>query len=106
MRMASLFVLLLALSAYPQEKEKDKDRDRDKSQGQDQKVPKEPVKDWMYRRTDTRFDPKTRTEIDELTVILRGKEAIPIDAKKKIFDLRGVKANYFTTPDKDKLSKE
>jgi len=102
MRMASLLVLLLALTAHSQEK----DRDKDKGQAQDQKVPKQPVKDWLYRRTDTRFDAKTRTEIDEVTVILRGKEAIPIDEKKKIFDLRGVKANYFTMPEKDKLSKE
>jgi len=113
MRMAPLFVLLLALSAWPQEKEKDKDKDRDRDKGptQDQKVPKEPVKDWTYRRTDTRWDPKTKQVIDELTVIIHGKEAIPVlidpvDKNKKIFDLKGVKANYFTTPDKDKLSKE
>jgi lipopolysaccharide export system protein LptA len=108
MRMTSLFVLLLALSAHPQEKSKDKDKDK---VVQDQTVPKGPVKDWTWRRTDTRFDPKTKKDVEELTVIIRGKEAIPVlvdpvDRTKKIFDLRGVKANYFTTPDKDEISKE
>lgn len=95
-----LLVLLLALpaSAALQDKEKDKI--------QEQKVPKEPVKDWKYRRTDTRYDLKTRTMVEEVTAFLEGKEAIPVDPKKLIFDLRGVKANYFTTPEKDRMSKE
>lgn len=100
MKSAPLVVLLLALGAAEALQEKDK------SAAQDQRVPKDPVKDWKYRRTDSRFDPRTKTEVQELTVILQGKEAIPLDVQKKIFDLRGVKANYFTTPQKDKLSKE
>ena len=100
MKSAALLVLLLVMGAAEALQEKDK------SSAQDQRVPKDPVKDWKYRRTDSRYDPKTKTEIQELTVILQGKEAIPLDVQKKIFDLRGVKANYFTTPQKDKFSKE
>jgi lipopolysaccharide export system protein LptA len=92
-----LGLALTAVNVNPQDKEKDKNQSQ---------VPKEPVKDWVYRRTDPRFDSKTGVEVEELTVILRGKEAIPIDVKKKIFDLHGVKANYFTTPEKDRHSKQ
>src|SRR6185503_5856459 len=102
MRTLPLLVLLLALPAADARQDKEKD----KSSAQDQKVPKEPVKGWRYKRTDSRFDPKTRTEVEEVTVILEGKEAIPVDVKKMIFNLRGVKANYFTTPQKDRMSKE
>ncbi|MBI3854851.1 MAG: hypothetical protein HY293_04085, partial [Planctomycetes bacterium] len=93
MRTLALLVVLGALQ-QPQEK------------GQDPKAPKEPIRNWKYKRIDTRFDPKTKTEVEEFTVFMTGDEAVPVDFDKKIFDLRGVKANYFTTPDRDKLSKE
>src|ERR1051325_387 len=102
MKTAPLFVLFLALGAA----EALQDKDKVKSSGQEQRVPKDPVKDWKYRRTDSRYDLKTKTESRERRVILQGKEAIPLDVQKKIFDLRGVKANYFTTPQKERLSKE
>src|SRR5262245_62100116 len=99
MRIPALLVVLLAWCGPLAAQDKDK-------KGQDLKVPKEPVKDWKFRRTDQRFDPKTKTEIEELTMSLQGKEAIPVDPKKLIFDLKGVMANYYTSPDKDKFSKE
>ena len=100
MRTAALLLAALLLG-QPQEKDREKDKTKEQQQ-----VPKDVIKDWRYRQTDTRFDPKTKTEVEEVTVIVQGKEATPIDVDKKIFDLRGVKANYFTSPDKDKLSKE
>jgi hypothetical protein len=81
--------------------------------GQDPKVPKEPIRDWKYRLKDFRKVPKPGNptefmEIEEVTLILEGKEAIPIKTvkSKEIYDLRGVKASYFTQPEKDKISKE
>ena len=100
MRMAALLVLLLALPAA------EALQDKEKEKVQDQKFPKDPVKGWKYKRTDSRYDLKTRTMVEELTVILQGQEAIPVDSKKMIVDLVGVTANYFTTPQKDRMSKE
>ena len=90
MRSLSLLVLLLA-SAWGQEPTE---------------IPKQPVRNFKITRKDTRHDLKTNQDVEEITLILHGDEAIPIDPKKKIFDVRGVRASYFTDPDKDKLSKE
>jgi len=100
MKSATLLVLLLAFPAVEALQDKEKDK------VQDQKFPKDPVKGWKYKRTDSRYDLKTRTMVEELTVILQGQEAIPVDSKKMIVDLVGVTANYFTTPQKDRMSKE
>jgi lipopolysaccharide export system protein LptA len=100
MRMAALLVLLLALPAAEALQDKEKDK------VQDQKFPKDPIKGWKYKRTDSRYDLKTKTMVEELTVILQGQEAIPVDSKKMIVDLVGVTANYFTTPQRDRMSKE
>ena len=90
MKTAGLLVLIL-LGLQPQ---------------QSTQLPKEPIKDFKLRRTDLRRDVPTGKEVEEITLILQGDEAIPIDEKKKIFDLRGVTAKYFTDPEKGKLSKE
>src|SRR3982751_6815197 len=68
-----------------------------------QQLPKEPVHDWKYQLKDLRKDPKTGAEIEEITLLLEGKEAVPVSLlrDKEIFDLRGVDARYFTTPAKD-----
>src|SRR5262247_2157501 len=95
MSVRALLAVGLILLQQPQDKTPDSSR-----------LPKEPIKDWKYRRTDFRYDPKTKTQVEEITAFIRGKEAIPIDVDKKIFDLRGVNAEYFTTPEKDKLSKK
>lgn len=74
-----------------------------------QQLPKEPVQDWKYQLKDLRKDPKSGLDVDEITLILEGKEAIPrsLVRGKEIFDLRGVDARYFTTPGKgDDLSRE
>jgi hypothetical protein len=66
-------------------------------------LPKEPIKDWRYQLKDLRHDPKTGLNIEEITLILDGKEAIPrlpIKKDKEIFDLKGIDAQYFTTPGK------
>jgi lipopolysaccharide export system protein LptA len=73
---------------------------------QSSQLPKDPIKDFKLRRTDLRHDAETGKDVEEISLILKGDEAIPIDEKKKIFDLRGVTANYFTDPEKGKLSKE
>src|SRR5262249_8497937 len=72
-------------------------------------LPKEPIRDWKYQLKDLRFDPKTKMEIEELTLILEGKEAVPrsLVKDKEIFDLKGIDARYFTTPGKgDPKSRE
>src|SRR5882672_3684830 len=63
-------------------------------------LPKEPIKDWRYQLKDLRHDPKTKTDVEEITLILFGKEAIPrsLVKEKEIFDLKGIDARYFTTP--------
>src|SRR3982750_4895894 len=72
-------------------------------------LPREPVQDWKYQLKDLRTDPKTGNDIEEVTLILEGKEAIPrsLARGKEIFDVRGVDARYFTTPGKgDEKSRE
>jgi hypothetical protein len=74
-----------------------------------QQLPKEPVHDWKYQMKDLRKDLKTGSDIEEVTLILEGKEAIPrsLTRGKEIFDVRGVHARYFTTPGKgDEKSRE
>jgi hypothetical protein len=80
-------------------------------QGQDQHppLPKEPIQDWKYKLTDVRRDPSTKLDVEEVTLLLEGKEAIPrsLVKDKEIFDLRGIDARYFTTPKgKDDKSRE
>src|SRR5205814_8635986 len=93
---------LLLLLALPQPQDK----------GQDPKLPKEPIRDWKYQLKDVRkvpvpnSNPPQFTSVEEVTLILAGDEAVPVNVEKKIFDLRGVKASYFTEPEKDKHSKE
>ncbi|HLY72529.1 MAG TPA: hypothetical protein VKU80_00285, partial [Planctomycetota bacterium] len=73
------------------------------------RLPKEPIKDWTYRLKDFRRDPKTKLDIEEVTLILDGKEAIPrsLAKEKEVFDLKGIDARYFTTPGKgDPKSRE
>jgi lipopolysaccharide export system protein LptA len=69
-------------------------------------LPKDAIKDWKYQRKDPRHDVKTGKEIEEITVILAGDEAVAVNFDKKIFDLRGVKARYFTDPAPGKDSEE
>src|SRR5690349_14627298 len=71
-------------------------------------LPKDPVKDFKLRRTELRRDPKTNRDLEEITFILRADEAIPIrvEKNKETFELHGVKASYFTEPERDKISKE
>jgi hypothetical protein len=74
-----------------------------------QQLPKEPVLDWKYQLKDLRKDPKTGADIEEVTLIMEGREAIPrsLTRGKEIFDVRGVDARYFTTPGKgDQKSRE
>src|SRR6185295_15157858 len=64
-------------------------------------LPKEPIKDWRYQLKDLRKDPKTGLNIEEITLILEGKEAIPrlpMVRDREVFDLKGIHAQYFTTP--------
>ncbi len=100
MRAAALLVVLTlpALSEVEGAQAKDK--------AQETPLPKEPIKDWKYTRKDVRHDVKTGKDIEEVTAILAGEEAIPVNFDKKIFDLRGVTARYFTEPTKLKPSNE
>src|SRR6185295_6672441 len=68
--------------------------------------PKQPIRDIKVVRKFPRHDPKTGKDVEEITLILFADESVEIDIKKKITDLRGVKASYFTEPEKDRLSKE
>src|SRR5436190_17247836 len=71
--------------------------------------PKEAIKDWRYQLKDLRHDPETKLDVEEVTLILEGKEAIPksLTKDKEIFDLKGIDARYFTTPGKgDPKSRE
>lgn len=70
------------------------------------KLPKDPIRNWKYVRKDVRFDESRQVEVEEISLILEGAEAVAVDIDKKIFDLKGVKARYFTEPEKDKASKE
>src|SRR5258706_344081 len=71
-------------------------------------IPKDVIKDFKYQLKDIRKVPKPGAQppelmsVEEVTLILAGDEAIPVNIEKKIFDLRGVKASYFTVPDADK----
>src|SRR5205823_4145481 len=82
----------LLLLALPQAQDK----------GQEPKLPKEPIRDWKYQLKDVRkvpvpnSNPPQFTSVEEVTLILAGDEAVPVNVEKKIFDLRGVKASYFT----------
>lgn len=71
-------------------------------------LPKHPTRDFKITRTDLRHDLKTKRDVEEITLILEGDEAIPIkvEKNKEIIDLRGVRARYFTEPDRGKMSKE
>lgn len=78
---------------------------------QDPKLPQDPIRDWKYILKDiTRIanpkNPAETLEVEEVSLMLGGKEAVPINFDKKIFDLRGVSGSYFTQPEKGKLSKE
>jgi hypothetical protein len=68
-------------------------------------LPKEPIKDWKYQLKDLRRDPKTKLDVEEVTLILVGKEAVPrsLTKDKEVFDLKGIDARYFTTPGKGDL---
>ncbi len=59
---------------------------------------KDPIRDWMYQRKE--INPRTGRE--EVTVILQGAEAVPLDLTKgrEIFQVRGAAARYFTEPRK------
>jgi len=64
-------------------------------------LPKEPIKDFVFQLKDLRRDPATNLEIEEITLILKGKEAVPrtpVKVDKEVFDLKGVDAQYYTTP--------
>ena len=56
----------------------------------------EPIKDWTYQRRQA--DPKTGRE--EITAIIKGDEAIPVDLTrdKEVFEVKGVEATYWTDP--------
>ncbi len=100
----ALFLLPLLLLAQPQEKEKKEKEDKAQS-----RLPKEPIYGWKYIRKDIRKDPVAKTEVEEITAIIEGREAIPVstDPGKEIFNLSGVKARYFTEPRrKDEKSRE
>jgi lipopolysaccharide export system protein LptA len=78
-------------------------------QGQEPtQLPKQPIKGFKLRRTELRHDPKTGRDVEEITFVIQADETIPVRVEKnrETFDLRGVSANYYTDPDKDKLSKE
>src|SRR5579864_5950708 len=68
-------------------------------------LPKEPIKDWKYQLKDLRRDPKTKLDVEEVTLILVGKEAVPrsLTKDKEVCDLKGIDARYFTTPGKGDL---
>jgi hypothetical protein len=89
--------LLLAVLFLPQAKDKTQETPP---------LPKEPIRDWKYTRKDVRHDVKTGKDVEEITAILAGEEAVPVNFDKKIFDLRGVTARYFTEPARGKHSKE
>ena len=71
-------------------------------------LPKEPIKDWKYQLKDLRHDPKTNQDVEEVTLILEGKEAIPksLVKDKEVFDLKGINARYFTTAKPNEPSRE
>lgn len=72
-------------------------------------LPKEPIKDWKYQLKDLRHDPKTNLDVEEVSLLLEGKEAVPrtpIKKDREIFDLKGIYARYFTTPTPKELSRE
>lgn len=79
---------------------------KDKDKIPQETLPKDPIKDWKYQRKDPRHDLKTGKDIEEITVILSGDEATPVNFEKKIFDLLRVKARYFTDPKREQLSEE
>lgn len=81
MRTLSLLLALLAFQQKPPDASK---------------VPQQPIRDWKY----TRKDPNPRTGAEEVSLILEGKEAVPVDLTpgKEIFDIRGIHARYFTDP--------
>ena len=60
------------------------------------KVSQEPIKDWKYQHKEV----NPRTGIEEVSMILDGKEAIPLSLTpgKEVFDIRGIHARYFTDP--------
>jgi len=69
---------------------------------QQEKPPPQPIKDWTFHQKE--INPKTGKE--EVALFVEGLEAIPIDLKKEIFEVKGVKATYFTEPDKDRKSEK
>jgi lipopolysaccharide export system protein LptA len=62
------------------------------------KLPKEPIRDWVYQRKE--LNPRTSRE--EVTLILEGAEAIPLEVAKdrETFEVKGVRARYYTDPRK------
>jgi hypothetical protein len=93
MRSAAVLLVLLCLQ-------------QGKDKAQEPPLPKDPIKDWKYTRKDVRHDPKAGKDVEEVSAILVGEEAIPVNFDKKIFDLRGVTARYFTEPARGKPSEE
>ncbi len=58
--------------------------------------PQDPLRDWSYQRKE--INPRTGQE--EVTAIIGGAEAVPVDLtpKREILEVRKVKARYFTEP--------
>src|ERR1051326_4935689 len=71
-------------------------------------LPNDPTSDFKITQTALRHDPETKKDVEEITLILEGDKAIPIkvEKNKEIIDLLGVRARYFTEPDRGKMSKE
>jgi hypothetical protein len=56
--------------------------------------PAEPIRNWTFQR----LEKNPRTGEPEVAALLQGREAVPIDLQKKIFEVRDVEAAYFTEP--------
>ena len=56
----------------------------------------QPIRDWTYRRREM----NPRTGVEEVTAEIAGEEALPIDLTrgKEIFEVREVRATYYTDP--------
>jgi hypothetical protein len=64
--------------------------------------PQDPIRNWTFQRTER----NPRTGREEVPFVIKGEEAVPIDLQKKIFDVRGVEAVYYTEPRKDERSEK
>jgi lipopolysaccharide export system protein LptA len=54
----------------------------------------EPIRNWTFQR----LEKNPRTGEPEVAALLRGREAVPIDLQRKIFEVRDVEGAYFTEP--------